>query len=161
MSDAPSPTPSAVPQPSGRGPVLRLAGAVAVALALVVVGLTLPGSDSGADPQAAEVEAADLRTVAEDLAAEATEDAAGDDHGPDDGHGHALAEDGSPDDGHGHDHSDPATKNAISRSLDGPETAETADPTTPAQAAEARRVVALQRAEAEPAIEPGSPGNAR
>ncbi len=57
------------------------------------------------------------------------------------------------DDGHDHDHSDPATKNALSRSLDeaGAEAA-TADPTTPEQAARALSVVADQRAEPDPRL---------
>ena len=70
------------------------------------------------------------------------------------------------DDGHGHNHNDPATKNAVSRSA--PVTdADTADPTTPAQAREAVGAAAAQREEAEPklsnvpvsAAQPASPSN--
>ena len=64
----------------------------------------------------------------------------------------APAGDG-PSDGHGHDHSDPATKNVVSRSA---LTSETADPTTAGQAAAARDAVAAQRAEADPKLVPTS-----
>jgi len=54
-------------------------------------------------------------------------------------------------DGPSHDHSDPSTKNAVSRST---LTAETADPTTARESAAARDAVAAQRAEADPKLVP-------
>src|SRR5690606_27925568 len=137
--------------------VLRLLGAVGLAIALVVAGLQLAGDDEEV-PVAAEVEddrtveADDFARSAADLAERATRRARGVTGGKvsADGHVHAGVDplvDG--DDGHGHDHSDPTTKNALSRSAP-EETAETRDPTTPMQAAAARDVVEAQRAEAMP-----------
>ncbi len=60
-------------------------------------------------------------------------------------------------DGHNHDHSDPRTKNLVSRSL----ATGVKDPTTPAQAAASREAVAKQRAEADPKIVPGDAPAAR
>ncbi len=54
-------------------------------------------------------------------------------------------------DSHEHDHNDPATKNSISRAATSVD-AKTADPTTPQQAAQSRRVAAAQRAEADPGL---------
>ena len=59
-----------------------------------------------------------------------------------------LTDDGAID-GHSHDDSDPATKNAVSRST---LAAGTEDPTTSGQAAAARKAVAAQRAEADPKL---------
>jgi microsomal dipeptidase-like Zn-dependent dipeptidase len=55
-------------------------------------------------------------------------------------------------DGHDHDHSDLTTKNAISRS--GEESAETADPTSPAERMAGVSAVAAQRAEPDPELIP-------
>lgn len=55
------------------------------------------------------------------------------------------------DDGHDHRHDDPATKNAVSRA---PQTAQTKDPTSAAQAAAARAAVAKQRREKDPTLVP-------
>ena len=57
-------------------------------------------------------------------------------------------------DGHTHDHSDPATKNAVSRSTGDTVDAATKDPTTARQAAAARKAVAAQRAEPDPELVP-------
>lgn len=57
-------------------------------------------------------------------------------------------------DGHTHDHSDPATKNAVSRGTGGTVSGEAADPTTAREAARARNVVADQRSEPDPEIVP-------
>ena len=57
-------------------------------------------------------------------------------------------------DGHTHNHSDPRTKNAVSRVTGSALTAETVDPTTARQAAQARDAVAAQRAAPEPRIIP-------
>ncbi len=54
-------------------------------------------------------------------------------------------------DGHDHDHDDAATKNAVSREA---ATAETADPTTPVQAAVGNAAVARQRREPDPRLVP-------
>ena len=64
-------------------------------------------------------------------------------------------------DGHGHDHSDPLTKNAVSREIGSSVTPETADPTTAREAAAARDVVAAQRAEPDPKIVPTAEPAAR
>jgi hypothetical protein len=57
-------------------------------------------------------------------------------------------------DGHGHNHDDPATKNAISRTTGDRATADTADPTTPTQAAIGALSVAGQRSEPSPKLVP-------
>lgn len=57
-------------------------------------------------------------------------------------------------DGHTHGHSDPMTKNSVSRSTGDAVDAATEDPTTARQATAARQVVAAQRAEADPKIVP-------
>ncbi len=68
---------------------------------------------------------------------------------------------GGLDDGHAHDHNDPATKNAVSRSATVTD-AETADPTTPAQAQRSVEAAASQRAQSEPKLSsvPVSPAHA-
>jgi hypothetical protein len=57
-------------------------------------------------------------------------------------------------DGHTHDHDNPLTKNAISRTTGDVETADTADPTTPVQAAVDTAAVAGQRSEPAPRLVP-------
>ncbi len=57
-------------------------------------------------------------------------------------------------DGHDHDHSDPATKNAVSRDLE--VSAATEDPTTAEEAAASRDAVSAQRAEPDPRIVPSA-----
>ncbi|MEH3033592.1 MAG: hypothetical protein PGN07_06045 [Aeromicrobium erythreum] len=69
----------------------------------------------------------------------------------------ALAQQAA-DDGHDHSHTDPATKNALSRT---PATAATKDPTTAAQATASRDVVAKQRAEKDPTLVPAAKPAAR
>lgn len=70
----------------------------------------------------------------------------------------ALAHlDGTSPDGHDHDHSDPATKNSLSRTVaDGTGSVDpaTMDPTTPTQARRGVRTVAAQRAEPDPELVP-------
>ncbi|HJR39741.1 MAG TPA: hypothetical protein VJ819_15265, partial [Nocardioidaceae bacterium] len=63
-------------------------------------------------------------------------------------HDHSAHEHG------GHDHSDPATKNAVSRTTGNTVSADTKDPTTARQAAAARETVAAQRDEADPELLP-------
>lgn len=160
--------------PERRSALLRLGVSGGVVLALVGAALVVPElrAHVQGDRPAAAIEddrlgvADEFTTRAEALAERAARRARGDLPVWEDGrlsqeHTHTLASYGlttpaeiaaATDDGHGHDHADPATKNALSRSLTGPETAETADPTTPAQAAAARLVVELQRAEATPTM---------
>jgi hypothetical protein len=57
-------------------------------------------------------------------------------------------------DGHTHDHDNPLTKNSISRTTGDVETADTADPTTPVQAAVDTAAVARQRSEPAPRLVP-------
>ena len=59
------------------------------------------------------------------------------------------------DDGHDHDHSDPATKNAISRSVTDESDPLTKDPTTDAQVAANTAAVAARRGANEPTLVPG------
>ena len=64
-------------------------------------------------------------------------------------------------DGHAHNHNDPQTKNSISRTTGDSETADTADPTTPVQAAVAATSVARQRSEPAPRLVPLAKSPAR
>ncbi len=59
------------------------------------------------------------------------------------------------DDGHGHDHSDPATKNLISRSVTDESDPLTKDPTTDAEIAANTAAVAARRHDNEPKLLPG------
>ncbi|GAB2742916.1 hypothetical protein [Nocardioides pakistanensis] len=69
-------------------------------------------------------------------------------------HDHAKLA-GGVDDGHGHDHSDPATKNLLSRSVTDADDPLTKDPTTKAQAATNTATVAARRYDNEPRLLPG------
>ena len=64
-------------------------------------------------------------------------------------------------DGHTHNHDDPQTKNSISRTTGDSETADTADPTTPVQAAVDAASVARQRSEPAPRLVPLAKSPAR
>ena len=64
-------------------------------------------------------------------------------------------------DGHTHNHNDPLTKNSISRTTGDVQTADTADPTTPLQAAVDTASVARQRSEPSPELVPLSAAPAR
>jgi microsomal dipeptidase-like Zn-dependent dipeptidase len=61
---------------------------------------------------------------------------------------------GAPADGHGHDHTDPATKNALSRSTETSAESAATDSTTPQEASASRQAAAEQRAEPDPTVVP-------
>ena len=115
------------PQPT---PVRRVLWAGGVALALVATAVTLPswGSD-GPGREGSLVRFYD-ESKAEAAASRPHVD--------------------QPDDGHDHDHDDPSTKNAISRA--GEVSAETEDPTTPAERKANASYVAADRTSPDPAL---------
>lgn len=126
------------PDPHGhRSAWLRLALAATTSVALVATAIALPAAGQGRSET--------LRQVHERQAL-VTSDARPHDHAPGDEHGeqHDAA------DGHGHDHSDPRTKNAISRSGDTAASAQ--DPTTRTQARSATQYVAEQRQLPDPTL---------
>lgn len=130
--------------------VAAAAGAVLTATLVVpsyAGDLTASAEDrSGADAFKRSVDAATaaaLAGTAEGLANGSTESPA---EGP---------VDGLLDDGHDHDHSDPATKNAVSRSVTDQDDPLTVDPTTDAEAAANTAAVARRRYANEPTLLPG------
>ncbi len=128
---------------------LRLTLAVAFSTSAVLAALAVPsGLLGGPGATSGGGASGDYKRAYTTAAAQAVEEATPD--GGDGGHTHTVSLTGSAD-GHDHDHSDPATKNAVSRSADGTE-AGTADRTTPQQARRASVAAAAQRAQSEPAL---------
>ena len=131
--------------------VSRLVLSLLVALG-VVIGLTAVVPSYGGGGEAAGPEKKALIKAYDRAASERSSDASADaaESWP---HTHTgpvalLTATGTVDDGHGHDHSDPTTKNAISRAG----AAGVVDPTTAAQARRNVDAVAAQRAEPDPRL---------
>lgn len=124
--------------PSSARPTFRLALAVSVSLAVVAATMTLNSQDtaSAARPGADALKKTHTATAAARVTGDA-DTAGAHTHDPGDG---------------AHDHSDPATKNAISRTSAAEADADTTDPTTPAEASSHARSAAEQRDDAEPAL---------
>lgn len=127
------------------GAVRRLVGAVVLASALVLGVTLLPAA--GLEGPATGGAKAFQREYADRAQREVAPD-------PerlvraDDGHLHPA---GLLDDGHGHDHSDPATKNDLSRSAEAAQAA-AEDPTTPAEGEANAAAAAAQRAQVDPPL---------
>lgn len=118
-------------------PTFRLALAVSVSLAVVTATMTLNSQDAAS---AARPGADGLKKTYTAAAAEVTAD--------DGAVGAHIHDPGAA----AHDHSDPATKNAISRTSAAEADADTSDPTTPAEASSHARLAAEQRDDPEPTL---------
>ncbi|HET7532327.1 MAG TPA: hypothetical protein VFJ83_04195 [Nocardioidaceae bacterium] len=118
----------------------RLAWSVGLAAgAVLAAAVVVPSYAEGGDADALKQTAA---RTAEAAVAETQE------------HDHS-SHDHSADDGHGHDHTDPATKNLISRSVTDEDDPLTKDPTTKAEIASNTAAVAARRDDNEPTLLPG------